>query len=101
MTEFADPKTVAAIERARKAHTRAQGRWVSYDDDDPASEAEQLAKDALAHLSAGRWDDAQACAEETAAIADENGQREVWREFAVLVDEAAETGRANQSLDDD
>jgi hypothetical protein len=101
MQEFADPTTVAAITRARKAHAAASGRWVSDDDDDPAAEAEQLAEQALAHLLAGRWDDAQACADEVAMLAEDNGQRGVWREFAVLVDEAAETGRARQSLGDD
>ena len=32
MTEFADPTTVAAIARAHRAHAKATGRWVSYDD---------------------------------------------------------------------
>ena len=90
----ADPRTIAAIARARKAHAGATGKWVSYDDDDPAAEAEQLARDALAHLAAARWDDSQGCADALVSLAEENGEDELWREFALLVDEAAETGRA-------
>jgi hypothetical protein len=89
-----DPRTLAAIARARKAHAGATGKWVAYDPDDPAAEAEQLAHDALDHLVAARWDDAQGCAHALADLAEENGEDELWREFALLVDEAAETGRA-------
>ena len=101
MTELADPTTVAAIARARRAHAAATGRWVSYDEEDPACEAEQLARDALAHLDAGRWDDAQGCADAAVSLAEEHGQTEVWREFALLVEEAAETGRDGQELGPD
>jgi hypothetical protein len=89
-----DPRTIAAIARARKAHAEATGRWVSYDADDPAAEAEQLARDALAHLDGCRWDEAQACADAVASLAEDAGEDELWREFALLVDEAAEIGRA-------
>ena len=89
-----DPRTLAAIARARKAHAGATGRWVSYDEDDPAAEAEQLARDALAHLANDRWDDAQGCADALASLAEDNAKDSLWREFALLVDEAAETGRA-------
>jgi hypothetical protein len=94
-SDFTDPQTVKAIARARKAHARASGHWVSYDEDDPAAEAEQLASDALAHLDAGRWDDARACAEASLNLAEDSGEAEVWREFALLVEEAAETGRGD------
>lgn len=93
-SQFANPRTVKAIERARKAHVASCGQWVSYDDDDPAAEAEQLATDAIAHLDAGRWDEARACAEAAQSLAEEAGEDEVWREFALLVEEAAEIGRA-------
>lgn len=89
-----DPRTLAAIARARKAHAGATGRWVSYDEDDPAAEAEQLARDALTHLVNARWDDAQGCGEALASLAEDNRQDALWREFALLVDEAAEIGRA-------
>jgi hypothetical protein len=99
--ELANPRTVKAIARARKARAAAAGQWVSHDDDDakddPASEAEQLATDALAHLDAGRWDEARACAEAAQSLAEDEGEDEVWREFALLVEEAAETGRAEPS----
>ncbi len=93
--EFANPQTVKAIARARKARDQASGRWVSYDEDDPAAEAEQLARDAVAHLEQGRWDEARACAEAALSLAEDNGEDEVWREFALLVEEAAETGRGD------
>jgi len=93
-----DPRTLTAIARARKAHAAATGHWVSYDDDDPAAEAEQLARDALAHLDGGRWDEAQACADAAVSLAEQAGEDELWREFALLVDEAAEIGRAAVSL---
>jgi hypothetical protein len=92
-----DPRTLTAIARARKAHAAATGRWVSYDQDDPAAEAEQLAREALAHLAGGRWDEARACADIVVSLAEEAGEDELWREFALLVDEAAETGRATAS----
>jgi hypothetical protein len=94
MNESVDPRTLAAITRARKAHAGATGKWVSYDPDDPAAEAEQLAYDALNHLVAARWDDAQGCADALASLAEENGEDELWRDFALLVEEAAEIGRA-------
>jgi hypothetical protein len=96
-TQYANPRTVKAIARARKAHEKARGQWVSEDDDDPAAEAEQLAADALAHLDAGRWDEARACAEAAQGLAEETGEDEVWREFALLVEEAAEIGRGEPS----
>lgn len=96
--QFTHP-TAKAIARVRAAHAHASGRWVSYDEDDPAAEAEQLAHDALAHLVAGRWDEARACADAAQALAEDNGAPEVWREFSLLVEEAAETGR--ESTDDD
>lgn len=96
-SQFANPRAVKAIERARKAHTKASGRWISDDEDDLAAEAEQLAVDALAHLDAGQWDEARACAEAAQTLAEDQGEAEVWREFALLVEEAAEIGRAEPS----
>jgi hypothetical protein len=86
-------RTIPAIARARQAYTEARGRWVSYDEDDPAAEAEQLAGDAIAHLDGGRWDEARACAEAAQTLAEDAGEPELWREFALLVEEAAEIGR--------
>ncbi len=96
-SDFSNPQTVKAIVRARRAHAEASGCWVSYDDDDPAAEAEQLARDSLEHLDAGRWDEARACAEAALSLAEESGEGEVWREFVLLVEEAAETGRGEPS----
>lgn len=95
MSEFTDARTVRSILAARKACRRAAGTWeANDDDDDPAAEAEQLALDALEHLEEGRWDEARVCAEETASLAEDHDQGTVWREFVLLVEEAAETGRA-------
>lgn len=87
-----DPITLSALAKAREAHAQATGTWVSYDEDDPAAEAEQLARDALAHVEHRRWDEARACAEAAAELGERAGQT-VWREFCLLVEEAAETGR--------
>lgn len=95
---LANPATVNAIARARKAHARATRRWISDDrerDEDPAAEAEQLASDAVAHLEAGRWDEARACAEAGLSVAEQEGEGEVWREFSLLVEEAAELGSSD------
>ena len=92
---FADPRTVRAIARARSTHARSVGSWVESggeENDDPAAEAEAMAADAIAHLDAGRWDDACACADEAAVLAEDHGRGEVWREFALLVEEAAASG---------
>ena len=96
MSEFADPRTVRSIAAARKACGRALGSWSSEDEDDPAAEAEQLARDALDHLEEGRWDEACECAEATMALAEDHEQGRVWREFVLLVEEAAETGRGGE-----
>jgi hypothetical protein len=116
VSEFADPRTVRSIVAARKACARAVGQWATSDtrpspggtglwageglydsDDDPAAEAEQLALDAVDHLEEGRWDEACECAEATVTLAEEHEQGAVWREFVLLVEEAAETGRGGES----
>ena len=99
MLEHADPQTIEAIAAARQAHAQATGKWVSDDEDELAAEAEQLARDAIDHLDGARWDEAQACAEEVAGLAEAEGQGEVWREIVVLVDEAAEVGRGAPERD--
>ncbi len=84
-----------AIEAARRAHGRATGRWKATDEpaQDAAAEVEQHARTALEHLEAGRWDDAQACGELCVELDERYGSGEIWREFSLLVEEAAETGR--------
>jgi len=95
--DLTNPVTVKAITRARAALRVARGQWVSDedDDDDPASEAEQLGADAVAHLDAGRWDEARVCADAALTLAEDNGKDAIWREFALLVEEAAELGRTD------
>lgn len=86
----------AAIESARSAHAKATGRWTGADEEerDAATEAEQHALAAIEHLDAGRWDDAQARADLSVELDETHGSGEVWREFGLLVEEAAELGRA-------
>lgn len=91
LDQVADPLTVDAIARARQAHARSTGKWVPPGED--TAEAEGLCSEALAHLAAGRWDDALACAEVALSLAEAAGRPTLWREFALLVEEAAETGR--------
>lgn len=85
----------AAIESARKAHAKATGRWTGADEEerDAAAEAEQHALAAIEHLYAGRWDDAQARADLSVELDETHGRGDVWREFGLLVEEAAELGR--------
>ena len=98
--EFADPRTVAAIAEARRAFALAEDKWLSpavdAGDDDPAAEAQGLARDALEHLDAGRWDEARDCAEEAVGLAEVHGRPKLWRNFALLVEEAAEIGHDAQ-----
>lgn len=79
-----------AIESARRALTRATGKWA---DSDEAREAQQHAGAAMEHLEAGRWDDAQARAELALELDESHGSGELWRNFCLLVEEAAELGR--------
>ena len=111
MTEsYADPLTVAAIARARVAHERVRGVWEARREQTRGEDSElsesleevgALAADALSHLHAGRWDEAQACAEEAQGLAESACGSERWREFALLVEEAAELGYAAANLDSD
>ena len=99
--EFSDPRTVRAIAEARKAHAKATGKWAREDRephgaDDPAAEAEELAREALEHLDAGRWDEAHESAEAALTLAEQHGRPTLWRNFALLVEEAAEIGRDAQ-----
>lgn len=102
--DIADPRTVAAIALARRSHVaaeaeaRAEGGWLSARDEGEVDEGEEalgLAQTALTHLEAGRWDEARACADEALELAEGCGYGAgAWRRFALLVEEAAETGRS-------
>jgi hypothetical protein len=91
--DASNSRTISAIERARKAHDQARKRSVRDDEEGLAAEAEELATDALAHLDGGRWDEALVCAEAAQTLGEDAGEPELWREFALLVEEAAEIGR--------
>ncbi len=98
MSEWADPTTVKAIARARAAFERARASWSTSEDDeldgeDPAGDAIDEGQRAVEHLDQGRWDEAIECAEQALVIAEDWDQGKIWREFALLVEEAAETGR--------
>ncbi len=93
---LADPVFARAVERATRACERAEKRWRAEDEADEdaadaADEAKQHGRSALAHLEAGRVDEARAAAELAVELDEQHGSGEVWRDFALLVEEAAET----------
>jgi len=103
----ADPLTVAAIAKARAAQGRAIVRWSKIraivDDSVDDETREALADhsvEALRHLDEGRFDEARACAELVMDGAESLGHGSLWREFGLLVEEAAETGFAAQREDE-
>ena len=53
--------------------------------------------EAVLHLDAARWDEAVASAQQAVELDELHGSGECWREFALLVEEAAETGRPLES----
>lgn len=85
-----------AISRARRAHAAALQRWeaTAHADDDDLGDLPAMARDALAHLDAGRWDDAIALSEEISAAASAGASAAVWTPFSLEVGEAAEVGRS-------
>lgn len=93
---LADPVFARAVERATRARERASKRWRAADeaDDDAADaadEASEHGKTAIVHLEAGRVDEARAAADLAVELDESHGSGEVWRDFALLVEEAAET----------
>ena len=93
---LADPVFARAVERATRACERASKRWRAADEADEeaadaADEASQHGKTALEHLEAGRVDEARAAADLAVELDENHGSGEVWRDFALLVEEAAET----------
>ena len=88
-----------ALARTRGAGATARTAWTQLLDDgrvdeDEGREALEHAEQALRHLDAGRWDDARASAELCTELAEACSQPRVWRNFVLLVEEAAETGIA-------
>jgi hypothetical protein len=92
-----DALTLRAIEQARAELARAVEAWRPPPDALEAVEAADaariLADECLAHLDAGRWDEALASAERAVELDEAWGDGESWREFSLRVEEAAETGR--------
>ena len=83
-----EPVVARAIQKVQRAHARATGKWGG---DDEADEAEQHAREALAHLDAGRYDQARASAELAVELDEAHGSGATWRDFGLLVEEATET----------
>lgn len=71
----------------RKAFDRALRSW---SDSDQADEARDLARLSLEHLDAGRGDEAIATATCALELDEEHHDGSAWRDFAILVEEAAE-----------
>ena len=92
----ADPILVGAIEQARKIYEAVRDIWTGGDDEearDAAEEAVTHADNALTHLEHGRWDEADAAANLALELEEEFGDGTIWRDFALLVEEAAAIGR--------
>lgn len=86
-----DPILEAAIAKAERARGRAASSFGG--DEEVAEELVRIAEAALEHLRAGRFDEAIAQAQLTVELDEEHGDGEAWRDFAILAEEAAETGR--------
>jgi hypothetical protein len=93
-----DRVLVKAIERARTRFDACAKSWAPGGQDeevlDAAAEATDHARVALAHLDGGRWDEADAAALLCLELEEEFGSGRVWRDFALLVEEAAAVGRS-------
>lgn len=99
MSAPTDAALARALERAGRAHARAASAWQSAADageidQDIADEVSDHARSAIAHLEAGRWDDARASAELCVELDETEARGDTWRDFGLLVEEAAETGIA-------
>lgn len=95
-----DPVLQRAFERAQRRFERVKDRWDPSGDDESEAEAAEdaraQAKDALAHLEAGRWDEAEQLAQSCVDLDETWGDGETWREFANLVEEVAALGRGGR-----
>ena len=87
--------TLRAIARARRTFEACRDRPLGRGPEAEAAsrDARHHAVAALEHLDAGRWDEAVDLAARTAELDELHGRGSVWREFTLLVEEAAETGR--------
>jgi len=99
MTTPTAPVFERALSTARAAYDRAKSQWAKVTrtegiDRDVAEEVLDHARAALEHLEEGRFDDARGAADVCLELDEIEGDGEVWREFALLVEEAAETGIA-------
>jgi len=93
-----DAVLARAIERARARFEKCKDAWKPSAGDeeviDAAEESCQHARDALVHLQGRRWDEADAAANLCLELEEEFGSGRVWRDFALLIEEAAAVGRA-------
>ena len=91
-----DPVLARAFERARLRFEACRDKWKPADEEgqDAAEEAVGHARTALEHLDRGQWDEADAAATLALELDEEFGSGEVWRDFALLIEEAAAIGRA-------
>lgn len=86
-----DPILEAAIAKADKARERAASAFGG--DEEIADELEVIGQVTMQHLRAGRFDEAIAQAQLAVELDEQHGDGEAWRDFAILAEEAAETGR--------
>lgn len=92
-----DPVLARAFVRARRAFEACRDKWKPGEEEaqDAAEEAVGHAENALAHLDHGQWDEAEAAATLALELEEEFGSGTVWRDFALLVEEAAAIGRTS------
>lgn len=99
--EFA-AHVLRAIEAARREHVKASARWKRRGPSASAGDPDEVeahddalasARAALDRLNAGAWDEAEALALSCVEVDESWGDGESWREFSILVEEAAALGR--------
>jgi hypothetical protein len=85
--EGSDPRAKRAFARVHASFAQGKAAWA---DGDEAGEALSLAQISVEHLAGGRLDEAIATASAALELDEEHNDGTAWREFAILVEEAAE-----------
>ena len=90
-----DPRIAKGLARTRRAYETAEATWRRQTtEDDELDDLPRLASDALAHLDAGRWEDAVALCEEIFSLESTGACAAIWTPFALAASEAAQVAIA-------
>ena len=90
-----DPRIAKGLARTRRAHETAEAQWrTQTTEDEELEDLPRLASDALAHLDAGRWEDALALCEEICSLESSGASGAIWTPFALVGSEAAQVAIA-------